>query len=73
MQVLIIPSAHEHRIETHPDEARAPDGMKEWGGVSAEHTPFQQVWAVTSLHDETVSEIINGYAPPPGEGGSTPT
>ncbi len=73
MQVLIILSAHEHRIETHPDEAHSPAGMTQWDGISAEHTPFQQVWAETSLHDETVSEIINGYAPPPGDGGSAHT
>lgn len=67
MQVLVILNAHEHRIETQPDDIRAPETMTLWCETFPEHVPFQQVWAESSLHSATVSEIVNGYAAPPTE------
>ena len=65
MQVLEILSADEHRIVEHGAHAEPPEGMKVWGGPFASQLPFERVWADGSLHDARVSEIVNGYCPPP--------
>ena len=65
MQVLEILNAHEHRIVDHGAHSAPSRGMKEWGGPFDTHLPFQRVWAEASLHDATLSEIVNGYRAAP--------
>ena len=65
MQVFEILGADEHRIVEHRSHEEPPEGMKEWGGPFSPQMPFERVWAEGNLHDSRVSEIINGYCPPP--------
>ena len=66
MQVLVIPGLDDHRIEIHHSTAQPPSTMRSWPGGFSARMPFAAVWADASLHDEAISEIINGYVPPPG-------
>jgi hypothetical protein len=65
MQVLEILNTDEHRIVEHAAEAQPPEGMKAWDGPFPAQMPFERVWAEGNLHADRVSEIVNGYRPPP--------
>jgi hypothetical protein len=65
MQVLVILGLDDHRIEVHPAAAQPPASLRAWPGGFPARMPFTAAWASVHLHDEAVSEIINGYVPPP--------